>query len=442
MKNRTLPTLAAAAILITAACSSDAPPTVPPATATATRVSSAISTTAPSRQTSEIRSANPAPAREPTETFTVHDLKLEPKIGTVFETLLSRMPDNEITRNFTSLTDVVGVIDALGLSRLSVPDDAEQRKQYLEDLSSGRLGQGLVPRPAWPSEQWDYRSKIDWFPDLAFDFASVGAFAYSGGSFFRQQNNGPLTNYGVALGRFDPGKTATALAECKCEQPRILEYAGVEYFLWGPGDRTSVIQDRFKRPFYDHIGRGPYLFLRDGEAFYSISPGVIEQHIEVIQGTQPSLADAEGYRGAVQWLASTGIVSRVFIRDRGFTVEEVVEADLLSASAASDIQATPLLVPFDFVATGFGYDGEQVFTSHVIFHKTAASATANRQRLLQRLGRVAADSPVSGTSKKWSELIDGVEIKTAGKFLIVRIYYSNPGNAGRMVIPNTLLVHE
>ncbi|MCI0776488.1 MAG: hypothetical protein J4N97_12260 [Chloroflexi bacterium] len=134
------------------------------------------------------------------------------------------------------------------------------------------------------------------YPDLAFDFASVDQFARSDNFFLQFQDGaGPPATYDVALGSFDPAATTAALSTCNCEQPEIREHIGIEYFAWGDGDGRGFIQDRLKRPFYDHIGRGPHLLVRDGEAYYSIRDGVIDEHIDVIQGTSPSLAEVEDY---------------------------------------------------------------------------------------------------------------------------------------------------
>ena len=46
------------------------------------------------------------------------------------------------------------------------------------------------------------------------------------------------------------------------------------------------------------LGRGSHLLVRDGEAYYTVWDGTvwdgaIEEHIDVIQETKPSLADVE-----------------------------------------------------------------------------------------------------------------------------------------------------
>lgn len=46
--------------------------------------------------------------------FTIDQLAAEAKVGTVFETMLSMMPNNEVTLGFTHFIDSEGVVEALG----------------------------------------------------------------------------------------------------------------------------------------------------------------------------------------------------------------------------------------------------------------------------------------------------------------------------------------
>ncbi|TDI92760.1 MAG: hypothetical protein E2O75_02725 [Chloroflexi bacterium] len=110
MKKRPLPVLAIilALPLISTVCSSDIPTAARSAAPTivndvpASRDTPIAATTTPVPtglpQTSEIRSVNPAPTREPTGSFTVQEMELEPATGTAFEKLLSLLPDNQATR--------------------------------------------------------------------------------------------------------------------------------------------------------------------------------------------------------------------------------------------------------------------------------------------------------------------------------------------------------
>ncbi|MCI0809394.1 MAG: hypothetical protein J4N63_09590, partial [Chloroflexi bacterium] len=89
----------------------------------------------------------PTPVRrqEPHESFTVHELDIEPRTGSVFETLLSKLPDNQATREYTRLGDVAGVIAALGFDPLRPGIPHEEQRQYFEDLVTSDLNGIFVP---------------------------------------------------------------------------------------------------------------------------------------------------------------------------------------------------------------------------------------------------------------------------------------------------------
>lgn len=89
--------------------------------------------------------------------------------------------------------------------------------------------------------------------------------------------------------------------------------AGLEYFSWSHGPGSQSLSRRVERTMYDNLGRGPYLLVRDGE---------IEEHIDVIQETKPSLADVEDYVQTVQWISALGIISEISVQNQGFTVDE------------------------------------------------------------------------------------------------------------------------
>lgn len=387
------------------------------------------------------------PLREPTESFTVHALSVEPKQGTVFEKLLSRMPDNETTRRYTRLGDFGGVLDALGMDRLEPGASREERDAYVEYVLGISYSFNLWQvMGSWPEEQRAYRKIIDTYPDLAFDWLSVEASANSSdffwGSPFKQSGALPVS-YDVAFGQFDLDATKNALAACKCDQPELQKYKGVEYFRWGEGDGRGFIKDRNKRPLYDDIGRGPDLLIRDGEAYYSIRAGVIDEHIEVIQGTRPSLADADGYLEAARWMASLGVVSEMTFRNQGFSTQGVADInERVSLAITADIEAYPLLLPFDFAVIASGFDGEREFTGLVLTHGEADTAEINVERVLTRLFNGVARRQGPGRFTPWTELIDRVDIEATGKFVVARIYFTRANGLSSLLMPNTLLVRE
>ena len=414
------------------------------ATSTSTVIPEIVAgpTGAPSPPTAVPPDTTPTPVQrqEQHESFTVHDLDIEPLTGSVFETLLSKLPDNQATREYTRLGDVAGVIAALGFDPLRPGIPHEEQTQYFEDLVTADFNGFFVPLWEWPAELRDYQSRLDIYPDMAFDWISVDQFAHSDNFTFR--GDAQPRSYDVALGAFDPAATMAALAQCDCDQPEIREHGGIEYFAWGDGNGNAEIQRRLARPYYDVLGRGPHLLIRDGEAYYTVRDGVIDEHIDVIQGTSPSLAEVEEYVSAVQWIASMGIVNEITLRNKGFSLDEIVQVRRGQVTTAEIVQETSLLMPFTMVATGIGYDGERSFSGLVVAHEDAAIAESNLKLLLTRLGTVTPARRGSSYARRWSYLVDRVEIQTSGRFLIARIYFTLPGTPWLMDVPNSLLVHS
>ncbi len=410
---------------------------VPGATSTPTSsISPPPATPAPTPSTGPI----PTPTREPTESFTVHDLDVEPLVGSVFETLLSKMPDNEITRGYTRMGDVAGVLETLGVELLPPGASVEESYNFIRQFSKMNID-GFYPSFwNWPAELRDYANEYDTYPDLAYDWTTVDQFAQANSQ--NLYNGEPPRPYDVALGPFDAAATTAALSACDCDQPEIRQHAGIKYFAWSEGNGIGEIQDRHKRPLYDHIGRGPHLLVRDGEAYYSIRNGVIDEHIDVIQGTSPSLAELESYVSAVQWIASMGLISEITVRNFGFTVEEALPGFWGQATEAEIVQGSPLLLPFEMAATGVGYDGERTFTGLVIVHENADLVETNVGILLERIRNVTPARGGPDYERTWSYLLDRIEIQTPGRLMVARLYFTGSSGTRLMGISNNLLVHE
>jgi hypothetical protein len=232
------------------------------------------------------------------------------------------------------------------------------------------------------------------------------------------------------------------LSGCDCDQPEIREHEGIEYYAWGEGDGIGQISDRHRRPFYDHIGRGPHLLIREGVAYNTITDGVIDEFIDVVQGVRPSLADDLDFLEAVQWMASMEVLGEITLRRGGFTVEEIVEQLYGRADSADVAQSEPLLLPFVLAATGIGHDGDRSFAGIVLVHDEAESAGQNLERLLARIRNVTPAGLGSSSIQNWSFRIDRVETQVSDRFLIMRIYFTNPNNSILPAIPGSLLVHE
>lgn len=379
------------------------------------------------------------------EYFEVVDLDVEPAAGSVYETLLSKLPDNVITRGYTRMGDTAGVIDALGFESLAPGYTGEELKDFMKQFSNRSdprlINDGFTPTVfGWPNNLRVYVGSLNLYPDLAFDQASVDSFALSTNS-QPDSVGGQLREYEVALGSFNPDATLKALNACDCDAPDIRTHLGVDYFVWGDGRQS--LDDRLKRPFYDHIGRGPHLLVRDGEAYYAVHDGVIDEHLDVIEGGKSSLADVDDYVAAVQWMASMGVIREITLKNYGFTLETASMSYLGDQAAEQIVQGVPLLLPFEMAATGIGFDGERQFLGLVIAHDDEELVEPNVTRLLARFSRVTPPEEYmpEQVQPNWYQL-EKIELLTSGRFLVARLYFSEPPPGWMLIGRNVILVHE
>ena len=255
--------------------------------------------------------------------------------------------------------------------------------------------------------------------------------------------------FDVAFGRYSSEVTTNALAICDCDQPEIREHASVSYYAWGEGIRGDL-NDRFKPPIYDHLGRGPRLLIEDGAASYSIRDGNIPILIDASLGLIPTLADIEDYTLAVRWLTSLGTSVDALINNSGFSVDEIAARPALithsttssggvatnvtehtAESIAKAVYKAPLLLPFTLIASGAGFDGETAFTSLVLVHEDSASALENVERLIGRIREGATNGRISNseyTDTPWTDLIRRIDVQAYGRFLVARLYPVDPGH--------------
>jgi hypothetical protein len=378
----------------------------------------------------------PTTTPEPTPTLRPDGLRVtqvdfgEPVEGTVFEELLARFPDDDASRANIQLFNSAGIQSALGLEPLEPGAGIEAWLELIRGID--RVGevdpliQLSAVIPLWPSEFRGHLEGIDWHRDVAFDFGSVEQYAINRIPTFLGAENSVDRIYEVAFGKFDPAATEAALAVCDCDQPDLNEYGGFTYYSWDE-EFTQDLDRRLAPPLYDGLGRGPRVMIGHAEAFWTMSDATMEQYIDVLNGSLPSIEADPDYIAAVRWMAAMGTIDNMVLASRNLGVESIKDDDELR----EEVMHAPLLKRFLAFASGTGYDGERIFDALVVVHADEATAEANASLLLNRIGTI---EPHAATE---------VEIEVEGRFLLVRAYAPTAA-AAHLVFPghNTLLVHE
>ena len=247
-----------------AACSSSSDPGAGMPDATPTDVVVVVQTETPEPTKTAVPTATPTPfsavdpyptstplppTPEPAEVVFV-DVETfgEPVVGSVFEALLAHLPDNEITRSYTKLSDYGGMLDLLGLESFPLGATDEQiteRLQAIIDADAGGLQIGL---PEWPGYLLMSSDKPNWYPFVGFDFVNVEQSAYATSRFEpRNDQPRPPRTYNVAFGPFDSDRTANSLDLCDCDQPLGRVHQGTEYYAWGD-ELTGSLQRHWAPP--------------------------------------------------------------------------------------------------------------------------------------------------------------------------------------------------
>ncbi len=355
--------------------------------------------------------------------------------GTVYEELLALIPDTDETRRLAMLADHAGVMDFLGLELPEPGGPEDEVLDLFEEINEVAQQRGFAPEfPMWPSQSRDYISVIqDRFQYVGFEHWGVFQTAHAGVA--------PRT-YDIAFGDFDPQRTTDALAACDCDQPDVREHSGVDYYAWGP-EFIGEIEKRHGPPLYDHVGRGPRLLVREGEAFYSISNEVMEDLIGVSVDDIPSLADHTEYVEVARALASLGLMRNMTFVGTGLSADEVTDFSSGDQTLFQQtIRTVGLMREFGVAATGIGFDGEEAFTALVIANPDEETAEFNAERLIDRVWNVPVSSRSDDTL---SDQLSRVEVAHEGDLVIARLYFRDPQRhlfGFPLLFANTLVIHD
>lgn len=367
--------------------------------------------------------------------------------------LLARIPDTPQYREHLELSDLALFLKLAGAERVSFEDGPEAYMESLETVFHelrAKLRENSpdpslqLPAPGqapYLSGAIEYLDRSTVFESLGIDGRNTDQTAIAGG----RGREG--TDF--VVGRYSPELSRRLLAECDCEQPAaITEYGGFEYWTWTDG-QVGNLQRRFDAPIFDHLGRGGHLLMTDTGLFRTHDVSQMEQLIDTLNGEAPSLADSPNHIFIANVMAANRANDIVFRSGEVLTKEKVLGGigiymqlgGAYSQSSESDranALLAPLMLPFDFMATGFGWDGERLSEIAVLVNLDEETAVQNATRLADRL--VNSNGP---DGLPWSTKYDRVDISVSGNRMVVVF---REGNHPGFVIFNTsgqiLFAHE
>lgn len=244
----------------------------------------------------------------------------------------------------------------------------------------------------------------------------------------------------MTLGRYDPEKTRSRLADCPgdCVPPQIETYAGRSYYRWDPDAYAATLSIPETPPLFLSELRLERLLVRR-EALYQVR-GRQDMHdvIDTIRDEQPSMLGDEDFALAARALGSLDVNAAV-LTDACFAVpvgeqssrqEVVVEATETESdcAGAESTSSEPALRRFEVAASGPGYDTERkrTYIALALLHDDPADAEMNLERLVTIVeeGVRAVRRHDDGLEETlyWHDLVDEIEVGAAGRLVVARLY--------------------
>ena len=238
----------------------------------------------------------------------------------------------------------------------------------------------------------------------------------------RSAEAGPPKALEVVQGNFDPGVTALALEACtECEAPEETDRHGINFYSWGEDFRIDP-QKKLAHPAFDHLGRGGRIAVLDGFVFRTGGTAGMRNLIDTSVGRRDSLADVEEFRllaaGLDELNAYSGLLTDM---TQGF--DETVEA-LMDAfggevpTLKAQLEAEPLLRPYDAFATGAGRDNRGQYMVVVLVHSSDRAAQRNVELLRQRI----EETQSLWINQPWSDFFEKMEIRAEGSVLLAKLW--------------------
>lgn len=365
--------------------------------------------------------------------------------------LLSRIPDTPESRHELILSDRELWRSLTGFD---LPSYEDGKDAYMEAFLTayGTLNHdGSDPLFYGPGEGpylfnfLESAQRLNTFDNLGFDHRNVdqtAIAAFNGRDFIE-----------ITVGRFDPGLAKRLLAECDCPQPvAVTTYRGLEYWTWTDGP-VQDFNRRSSPPVFDRFGRGGHLLITEYGLFRTLHVPLMEQLIDTLTGVNQGLAASNSYVFMADVMGPAGATG-IRVQGGELLARDVALPDgegslgghrnssgplytVSKESNKANAMLAPLLLPYEFIAIGYGATDAGLFDLVVIAHDTQSAAVANAYRLADRIV-----NSNSGDGLPWAVIFSTVEISVSGTNLVARFSGRRSGSFRDSTYSELLFVHE
>ena len=276
---------------------------------------------------------------------------------TVYEELLSLIPDTPETRSQVWINDFSRIRETFNIALAPLPGESP----FISSYSS------LGRPPPFSFRQY-----------LAFDQSNVDQTVLTG---LPQSDE-----LEVGQGRFDPKATDETLRACsECQTPLRQVHRGVLFYSWGEDLKTDV-NYILALPAYDQLGRGGRISVQENRVLRTLETPGMRSLIDTAAGEHPSLADAVEYRLLAQGMDTLGAYSALLTDlTQGADGFSAAPALLRDAGLKEELEMAPMHRPYLAFATGAGYDKDGPYMALVLIHARAQFAEENAERLRVRI---------------------------------------------------------
>jgi hypothetical protein len=237
-----------------------------------------------------------------------------------------------------------------------------------------------------------------------------------------------LNNFEIVKGRYDPQRTAEALA---ANQPAMARekyttqvYKDVVIHSWGEVPYLKQ-ENMLVPPVFDRHGRAFPMAVIDGYAFRYPAIEGIKAMIDLSRGEEAGVSGMSFHSLAA--VPEYALLARLSEQLGAFSVYMTDQGKTLSAYPDETFKDTPLLRHYKVMALGAGKDKEGLYMTVVLLHDSTVAAEQNVELLRRRINETSS----LRTGELWSNIIEIVDIHSEGTLLLAR----TRGILGSMLLP-------